>query len=590
MLEYPFDSQYILQKKKSIKRDLLDKNRAFQEIKIAILGGSTTHEIKNILELFLLKNGIMPVFYESDYNRFYEEAVYEIDNLKQFGPNLVYVHTTNKNILIYPDIFHSETEVNQLLETEIKRFENIWSALGSLNCAIIQNNFEKNKERPLGNLDGYAFSGRNHFISKLNLALGVCARKINNLYINDIDYLSSYLGLNKWYDDVLWFNAKYALALDCIPELAFNLSKIISSILGKSKKCLVLDLDNTCWGGVIGDDGVNGISIGTETPIGEGFSRFQSYVKYLKSRGVTLAVCSKNEDVTAREGFMHRDSILKLDDFSCFKANWQSKDTNLIAIANELNISTEAIVFVDDNPFERQLIKEQLSDISVPNIGEKVEYFIDHIDRNGYFEAVSLSKEDLQRDHYYETNKARSLTEKTYDSYDDYLESLSMSAEIANFKPIYLDRITQLINKTNQFNLTTKRKNIGEVERISKDENFIDLYGRLSDKFGDNGLVSLMVGRIDGAICHIELFLMSCRVLKRGMEFAMFDEFAKRCQQKSIKKIYGYYTQTPKNKMVSNLYVELGFELKETNGISSVFTLNTDSYIKNSKYIEINNE
>ena len=398
------------------------------------------------------------------------------------------------------------------------------------------------------------------------------------------------MGLTEWFDRALWHQAKYALSMNSIPELAFNISKIINSIFGKTKKCLVLDLDNTCWGGVIGDDGINAIVIGTETPLAEAFTSFQVYIKELRQRGVTLAICSKNDFENAKEGFDHPDSILKFADFTVFKANWIDKHLNILDIVKELNIGTDSVVFVDDNPVERELVSSQILNISVPNIGESVESFIEYIDKNGYFEPITLLDDDKHRGRFYEDNKTRSLDEATFKTYDDFLVALKMTASIKIFSSIYEERITQLINKTNQFNLTGNRFTIAEVIKISASNDYLKIYGKLSDKYGDNGLIAVIIGSIKLNKCHVDLFLMSCRVLKRNMELAMLDELIKQCKEKNIDELIGYYFKTKKNSMVSDLYKKLGFSLVETTSSNSVWMLDIKKYKNKNKIIRILDE
>jgi FkbH-like protein len=587
--KYPLDVNKILRKKKSIKKDLLVNNN-FIEKNIAILGGSTTPEIKNILELFLLKNGIKPKFYESEYNKYYEDALFGSDELDKFNPDIIYIHTTNQNIIKYPEPKDSSADVDILLSNEIQRYKSIWNSLSKFDCAIIQNNFDYTLDRSLGNLDCYDIHGKTYFINKLNDEFSLNAREMKNLYINDINYLSSYIGLRYWFDKSLWHQAKYALSMDSIPELADGISKIINSIFGKSKKCLVLDLDNTCWGGVIGDDGLHGIHIGTETAIAESYTHFQQYAKELKDRGITLAVCSKNDFVNAKEGFSHPESILKFDDFTSFKANWDPKHQNIQDIAKEINIGIDSLVFIDDNPVERDIVFSQVPSVSVPDVGSNVVDFIRHIDRNGYFEPTSLSQDDLNRNTYYEDNKKRATEQATFQSYDAFLVSLNMTAEINSFSSVYLDRITQLTNKTNQFNLTTKRYTAGEIDTVASSDEYIKIYGKLTDKYGDNGLIAISIGRVENKTCHIDLWLMSCRVLKRDMEFAMLDELVGKCKEKGISEIIGYYYKSAKNSMVSDLYEKFDFSLVEQNDEDTVWKLDITNYEIKNKFIEVEND
>lgn len=560
-LFYPFDIDAIIRKKKSLKRDLLEHVKIDQTINIAVLGGSTTSEIVKVLELFLLKNGIAVDFYESEYNKFYEDAVFANTVLDNFKPDIIYIHTTNVNVTKYPLLSDDAEHVDTLLAEEMAKFQAIWSSLQKYNCAIIQNNFDFPINRSLGNLDSYDIHGKTHFISNLNLQFGKSAREIKNLYINDINYLSAQIGLSTWFDRNLWYTAKYAIGFDAIPLLAQNIANIISGIFGKTKKCLVLDLDHTCWGGVIGDDGLNGIHIGNETAAGESFLYFQKYVKELKSRGVILAVSSKNDHHIAAEGFTHSDSILKFEDFTAFKANWEPKFQNIQEIAQEINIGLDSLVFIDDNSAERHIVTSQLPLVSVPDVGSDVISFIDHIEKNGYFEIVALSQDDVDRNKFYKGNSERATAQSLFANYDEYLSSLNMVAEIKPFSQLYIDRITQLINKTNQFNVTTKRYTIGEVQVLIDNDQYITLYGKLEDRFGDNGLISIMIGSINNEVCIIDLWLMSCRVLKRNMEQVMFDTFVMKCKQNGINEIIGHYYKTPKNNMVSELFKSFGFEL-----------------------------
>lgn len=588
--EYPFDSKNILRKKSYLKKHLLQNNKNFKQIKIAILGGSTTSNIKDILELFLLNSKIKPFFYESGYNMFYEDAIFGNEKLKNFNPDIIYIHTSIVNIKKFPKISDTHLEVQNLINEEINKYKQIWNALNELNCSIIQNNFELPLDRSLGNLDFYDYRGKISFINNLNLQFARSADEIKNLFINDINYLSSLIGLENWFDRTLWYKAKYFLSMDSMPQLVNNISKIIFSLLGKSKKCLVLDLDNTCWGGVIGDDGLDGIKLGYESSIGEAYFDFQKYLLELKNRGVTLTISSKNDLKNVKEGLSHPDSILKFDDFVNIKANWEPKNNNIQEIANEINMDLSSLVFIDDNPSERDLIENQLPSISVPSIGPDVVNYIDHIDKNNFFEPLSLSKEDINRTDYYITDKKRLNESFKYNSYKDFLVSLDMSATILTFDDFHQKRILQLINKTNQFNLTTTRLNANGLNEIYKDHNFIKIYGRLIDKFGDNGLVSVIVGRIEKKICYIYIFLMSCRVINREMEYAMFDEFVTHCKIKKIKTIIGNYIKSNKNDLVKNLYKDLGFKLTERNGQDTSWILDIATYSKFNFSMKIINE
>jgi FkbH-like protein len=549
----------ILRKRHVMKKELL-KQSNLVPTRIAILGGSTTTEVKSMLELFLLAQGIEPTFYESGYNRYSEDVRFKNPDLWNFKPNIVLIHTTWHNISEFPALLESEDEVEQRVLREMARFESMWEKIHTeLGTLVIQNNFDLPRLRPLGNLEASESFGRVNFVMRLNAEFAKYARNHSRFLINDILYLSAQVGQAAWFRNSYWYNFHMALSPAATVSLAHNVAAIVKSVYGKSKKCLVLDLDNTLWGGVVGDDGVQNLILGKDHAVGEAYLDFQRYVKNLQRRGVILAVCSKNDPESAKEGFSHPDSILRLEDFTSFKANWDPKPENIRAIAAELNIGLDSIVFVDDNAAERDFVAEQLPEVAVPNVGTDVSCFSEVLEHERYFEVDKVVQDDLSRSAYYSSNAERSAGQAKFSNYGEFLASLEMTAEIGPFLPVYLERITQLINKTNQFNLTTRRYTSADVGAIAADPAFITLYGRLADRFGDNGLVSVLIGRVSDETVQLDLWLMSCRVLKREMEFAMFDVLVEQCQARGIRRIVGVYIPSKKNGMVAGHYESLGF-------------------------------
>ncbi len=588
-LNYPFDGKYIQKNRKKLKKQLLADSSSRIVKKIAVLGGSTANDVVSALELFLLNAGIEPQFYISEYNKFYEDAVFGSPELDSFSPDLIYIHTTSRNITMLPQS-PSETpeQIQERLDAQFGVFKQVWTSLAQkFACPIIQNNFELPLCRQTGNYDGWGYTGKSAFISRLNVMMSDYARKINGFYINDINYLSACLGLEKWHSPDCWYLYKYAMSLEVIPDLAYSIACIIKSIYGKNKKVIDLDLDNTLWSGVIGDDGQEGIEIGQETPVGQSYSEFQSFIKEYKNYGVLLAVCSKNDEENALLGLNHPEGILRPDDFVSIKANWDSKDFNIAQSADELSLLTDSFVFVDDNPAECAIVEAQLPSVSVVPL-DSVGGAMYTLSRSGFFEVTTLSADDLKRSEMYAANAKRATQQKSFENYGEYLLSLDMEAVIEDFRPVYLQRITQLTNKSNQFNLTTKRYSEKDMEAVCQSNEHIRLYGRLSDKFGDNGIVSVVIGRCEGETLHVELWLMSCRVLKRDMELAMLDALVKQCRLRGINKIVGYYFKTAKNNMVSGLFGSFGFNLdeKHENG-DSVWSLDISSYVEKNKVIHI---
>lgn len=577
-LIYPTNPELLLQKKAFLKKALLKNQTKRMHKKIAILGGSTTHDIIKLLDLYLLYNGIEGEFYECAYNQYYEEIMFNNEKLKAFQPDIVWFHTTYRNIKNIPHLDDSPQMVEEKHRAEFERYRQMWEKCAiDLKCVIIQNNFEFPFYRLLGNKDVSDYRGLMHFIGRLNNSFYEYAAQHNNFFIHDLNFIAANYGLEKWHDLSAWYLYKYCCKIEALPFIAQNVSRIIKSLYGKNKKAFVLDLDNTLWGGVVGDDGVQNLEIGAETATAQAYQEFQSYLKAHQALGVLLNINSKNDAQNAYDGLNHQEGILKPQDFIVIKANWNPKSQNMLEIAQELNLLPESLVFVDDNPAEREIVRTQVSNATIADISQP-ENYIRELDRAGYFESTLLSADDLTRTKMYKENMERAKLEQSFGNYDDYLRSLDMRAEIKPFSPIYMQRIAQLTNKSNQFNLTTRRYSQGEIEALASNPNYITLYGKLFDKFGDNGVVSVLIGRMEEKTLHIELFLMSCRVLKRGMEQAMMDKLVRTAQEKGITKIYGYYYQTPKNAMVQNLYQSFGFALAQTQNNDTLWCLEVQNY------------
>ena len=456
--DYPFDLDALTDHRKRTRRELLNDGSKRIKKNIAVLGGSTTNDFIKALEVFLLAEGIEPSFYESEYNRFWQDAMFDNPELKEFAPDIIYIHTSYRNIASFvPDVTDSRDEVNAKLNERYTYYEKMWQRLSNeYACPIIQNNFELPPYRLFGNRDAFDIHGAVNFINRLNARFAEYAENNQGFYICDINYVSSCFGLDKWFDDQAWYMYKYACSLDAVPYVSYNLSHIIKSLFGKNKKLLALDLDNTLWGGVVGDDGVEGIEIGEETATAECFKAFQEYVKKQKSIGIMLSVASKNDHENAIAGLNHPDGVLRPDDFIVIKANWETKDRNLAATASEMDLGVDSFVFADDNPTERALVERSIKGIAVPLMDNPSNY-IRTIDRNGYFEVTNFSSDDLKRNEMYKANVKRAEMSTEFTDYNEYLLSLDMKAEIKPFAPVYMQRITQLTNKSNQFNLTTKR-------------------------------------------------------------------------------------------------------------------------------------
>ena len=584
---YPLDTKILLRKKNKIRKELMQTERVWIEKKIAVLGGSTTNEVVDQLTLFLLNEGIKTEFYQSEYGQYWQDAMFGTEELDSFSPDVIYIHTNWRNIEKFPQIDASAEEVDAMLEVEYNRWSTMWNQLAEkFQCTIIQNNFERPNYRLMGNRDIWDYRGASNYVLRLNQKFYDYAQKHNNFYINDIDYLAQDYGISNWNSALYWNMYKYAMNLDAIPYLAKSISDIIKSIYGKNKKIISLDLDNTLWGGVVGDDGVEGIKIGPEVPVGQMFSEFQSYCKHLKDIGVILSVVSKNDEENALAGLNHPSGILRPEDFVSIKANWEPKDQNIQNMAQELALGEDSFVFVDDNPAEREIVEKQIPGAAVP-VMDKPENYISILDHSGYFEVTALSKEDTEKTKMYQAKAEAVKQVAAFADYSDYLRSLEMVAVLTDFQPMYIQRIAQLTNKSNQFNLTTKRCSEEDIRKMQESEEYICLCGRLKDKFGDNGIVSVVAGKIEGEVLSIQLWLMSCRVLKRGMEDAMMNELVKQAKERGIKTIRGYYYPTAKNGMVKDFFVTEGFTRIEETEERNVDVLQVDSYEERAVYMRV---
>lgn len=378
----------------------------------------------------------------------------------------------------------------------------------------------------------------------------------------DIAGLAETVGLNEWHDPIFWNLAKLPFSSHYLPLYADHVCRTLAAQRSKNRRCLILDLDNTVWGGIIGDDGLEGIVVGQGDAAGEAYLDIQQTALALRDRGIVLAVSSKNTDAIARKPFQeHPDMLLKEKHFAVFQANWNDKATNIAAIAKELSLGLDAMVFLDDNPAERNLVRKMLPLVAVPELPESPDLYSRYLLAGGYFEAVAFSAEDNKRAEFYQENAQRITLQQQVGDLDAYLNSLDMKVTFQPFDDTGRTRITQLINKTNQFNLTTKRHSESEVKAIQHSPDCFTLQVRLSDVFGDNGMISVITCRgLDDDSWHIETWLMSCRVIGRNVEKAVFQEIVAQARSQGISQLLGTYHPTERNQLVKDHYAKLGFE------------------------------
>ncbi len=549
----------LCRKWRKIDRTAGDDGRA--ELRVALLSGATTDFLELPLRAELDSFGLRARIHRPDFNTHVSELMDSASATAEFSPQIAVLLLGASDITEWPAVGDTEAGVAKLAD----RFVDLW-----LNNICATFNRESGAEIILGNLHLPPTSSTGHLSRRLPWDRTNFVRRINQLlterapkYVHtlDLELLSAQYGVQQWFDPRFWYHAKQPVSFDCMIPLVRDMAGIIAAIYGKTSKCIVLDLDNTLWGGIVGDDGVNGIKIGQGSAEGEAFLAFQNYLLELKARGILLAVASKNEDANARAPFDTLDDMaLKFADFVSFKANWGPKPDSIAAIAKELNIGLDAIIFVDDNPAERALVRQSLPEVRVLEVGDDPSEYPYLLSRSGWLETIEITSEDRKKSEQYAANRSRTELAESAVDYDSYLRSLNQKAVIRPFEPEHFDRITQLINKTNQFNLTTQRMTQSEVEALAASDSTLTAYMRLKDSFGDNGLISVAAGSVVGDTLTLDLWLMSCRVFKRGAEFAMANYLLQEAVRRGIANVRGLYRPTAKNGLVENLYADLNFE------------------------------
>ena len=535
--------------------------------KIAVLGSCSIQYFVKILRYCLGREGIHCKIYEGEYNGINMDVFNMSSGLYQFAPDYVVILPFYTDIKDMPPFLSNEETIKQYIDNVKEYYRKVWKELEKIpNVRILQGNFVIPPVRIIGNLEYQESYSTNGFLKAINEML--VKEKSTSVTIVDVDALSNNIGKYNWFDYPSYFLNKAAVRLEYMPELVMSFVRQIKALQGSIRKCLVLDLDNTLWGGIIGDDGCDGIQIDPNNALGEAYRFFQSYCQALRKRGVILAICSKNEESLAKEPFEKNENmILKLDDISCFVANWENKADNLRKIAYELNIGIDSLVFFDDNPAERKIIKQFIPEVHVVDVPEDPALYVLQMDKEQPFEWLQITIEDLERTKSYGDNQRRKQLQDSFVNYNEYLKALDMKGKVARIRNEDITRFTQLINKSNQFNLRTIRYSEADIQKLSEDANIRCLYGKLSDLYSNYGIISCVILKKDGNLCFIDTWVMSCRVLKRGVENMMYSHIVKSALEMGCTSIRAEYIRTKKNKMVECFYESLGFELlniKET--------------------------
>lgn len=527
--------------------------------KVAVLGDTSTQFLVQAIKGLGFDENINFEIFEAEYDQIDHEIFDAGSELYSSAPDYVIIFQSAQKLLSSYNKT-SDEQKRSFADITLAHINELCGIISSrLKCKIIYFNFAEINDNVFGNFSNKLDFSFIYNLRKINLGLMDMSRELKYLFINDINLLQCNYGYEKTFDPKLYVTADMVLSIDFIPLAAKSIVDIILSLSGKVKKCLILDLDNTMWGGIIGDDGVENIQIG-ELGIGKAFTQFQYWIKQLKQRGIILAVSSKNDHDVAKGAFdNHPDMVLKYDDFAVFKANWNNKAENIKQIQEFLNIGYDSMVFLDDNPFERNLVRSFLPEITIPELPEDPAEYLAYLGKLNLFETSSYSEEDSGRSDQYRVEFQRSQVKEAFANEDDYLQSLEMVSECKPFDDYSVPRVSQLTQRSNQFNLRTQRYSENDIKLIAGSGDYITLSFTLEDKFGHYGLISLIILKKEKEHLFVDTWIMSCRVLKRTMENFVLNTIIETAKHCGFNKIVGEFLPTAKNKMVKDHYRNFGF-------------------------------
>jgi FkbH-like protein len=530
-------------------------------LRLALLATSTIDHLSDVLRLYLAREGFAADIFQSEYDTIHQQVLDPSSALYRFRPDVIWLFTNYRDIdlKVAPGADHEA--VAAAVVGALSRIKTLWSAIRA-NCdaQIIQNNADMPLERTFGHFETQASWSRTALLRRFNVELA--ASHEASLSIFDLEHVAALHGRRNWIDERYWFHSKHAFSLDAAGIVAHHGARLIAASRGLARKCVVLDLDNTLWGGVIGDDGVEGVRLGQGSAEGEAFLAFQVYLKGLKERGIILALVSKNDESVAVEAIRsHPDMVLRPDDFAVIVCNWSNKADNIRFIAETLDLGLESLVFVDDNPTERALVGAELPMVAVPELPEDPALYLRTLDQQAYFETHMFSAEDRGRAEMYRGNAQRKATLQELADVGAFLRDLAMQAEVGRVDRLHLPRFGQLINKSNQFHPTTTRYNEAQISAMTELPDVEAWWFKLRDRFGDNGLIASLILRQQGEDLEIDTWAMSCRVLGRGMEEFIQNHLLSVARERKAKRLIGTYIPTKKNALVRDLYAKLRYSM-----------------------------
>ncbi|PKU25401.1 HAD-IIIC family phosphatase [Telmatospirillum siberiense] len=549
----------IQQRMARLMRAIPPEALGLRSMRIALLAGCTLDHFAEVLGFWAALKGLALDIWMAPFDTIEQTILDHESGLYAFKPDVTWIFSTHRDVLISVPPGADAQMVGKVVDAAVDGTANLWRAIRKgCDCQILHNTADVPVIDVFGNFEVNVGWSIRSLLRSYNL--GLAARRPSGVMLFDLDHVAALYGKRRWVDQRYWYHSKHAFAFGATGLVAQQSAAVLSAMAGLARKCLVADLDNTLWGGVIGDDGIEGIRLGSGAD-GEAFCGIQAYLKALKERGVILSVSSKNDESNAKAPFLcHPDMRLSLDDISVFRANWNNKADNIREIAELLNIGLDSLVFLDDNPVERELVRTYLPMVAVPELPEDPVDYVAALVKEAYFETTSFGDEDRQRATYYRDNARRQDFASSFTNTTDYLKSLEMVADVGNLDPLRLPRVAQLIGKSNQFHLTGTRYSEAQLH-AKVDETVV--YGRwfgLRDRFGDNGLISAVIlERRADAVLHIDTWVMSCRVLSRGMEEFIRNEIVGLARELGCTSVTGLYVPSRKNTLVAGLYARLGF-------------------------------
>ena len=566
--------------------------RPAKKRRVAMIGGANLRPMIQFIEHFAFVLGGMDCeLWAGEYDNYYSEILDRDSPLYAFEPEVVLLLPSERRCTYDGPLTSSRAEQDDAVRRTASELMGLCTTIHEqCGAEVIAANFRLPAYFDPGPMRSTSLTSDYAFRKAVNAELG--AQLPTFVHLCDVEFLSNRLGNLAGVDDRTWFESKQPFAAPLLVDVAREFAHVLWNLGAAAKKVVVLDLDNTLWGGVIGDDGLEGIELGTTSARGEAFRTFQQYLLELSRRGVLLAVCSKNDYDKAVEPFeKHPEMVLRLKDIASFKANWNPKSDNIVQIAKDLSLGVDSLVFVDDNRAEIEIVNQFVPDVSTIWLGEDPSEFTAKVKDSRLFEMRSVTVEDTQRVQQYRVEGERQQLLASSTDMDSYLASLQMAGTISEFQPHDVPRIAQLIAKSNQFNLTTRRRTEAEVHALIGDDRFAGFTVRLSDRFGDHGLIAIVIGEVVGSDFVVDTWLMSCRVLKRQVEEEVLNEIVRLAISNDCTRVMGQYIPSAKNSMVSGLYPRMGFSFvrQDADG-SQVYELQTAEYLVQSTHIRVDQE